>query len=159
MAKDDPHFRLRIPPQLKGAIEEAAADEQRSINAEIVHRLYASFDYEEERGELLAKIASLEGLLEQESQRNVQSAASWDEWATRQFTDENTLYVVLDSDGHPICWDEITTHLAAISEASGGKVERIEAGIFDAPRESNDKRFEQWMKLREFYRSKRKAKR
>lgn len=39
MAKDDPHFRLRIPADLKDEIEAAAKENNRSINAEIVSRL------------------------------------------------------------------------------------------------------------------------
>jgi hypothetical protein len=172
MTRTDPQMKLRLPPQLKGAIEEAAGDEQRSLNAEIVQRLYASFDYENEKRELLAKIAHLEAQqaasdaklhematvkasLEQERLASAKSGLEWEEWATKQFTDENTVYVLLDADGHPISWDEIVTHLAAISEAVGGNVERIEAGVFDAPRQPNDKRFDQWVKLREYYRKKR----
>lgn len=36
MAKDDPHFRLRIPAELKAEVEASAAKNKRSINAEIV---------------------------------------------------------------------------------------------------------------------------
>lgn len=39
MAKDDPHFRLRLPVELKLEIEKAAKDNNRSINAEIISRL------------------------------------------------------------------------------------------------------------------------
>src|SRR5690606_9918354 len=92
--------------------------------------------------------------LEAEMKKSAQAANEWEEWATRQFSDENTLYIVLDADGHPQSWDEIVTHLQAISEASGADFHRIEAGVFDAPREPNDKRFEQWMRLRNYYRAK-----
>lgn len=39
MAKDDPHFRLRLPVELKNEIEQAAKENNRSINAEIISRL------------------------------------------------------------------------------------------------------------------------
>lgn len=39
MARDDPHFRLRIPFGLKAAIERDAAANRRSINAEILDRV------------------------------------------------------------------------------------------------------------------------
>jgi len=39
MARNDPHFRLRIPAELKAEVERAALDNGRSINAEIVARL------------------------------------------------------------------------------------------------------------------------
>jgi hypothetical protein len=43
MARDDLHFRLRIPEELKGAVEKAASDNRRSMTAEIVARLEQSF--------------------------------------------------------------------------------------------------------------------
>jgi hypothetical protein len=39
MARDDPHFRLRIPAELKARIEHAATTNGRSVNAEIVAAL------------------------------------------------------------------------------------------------------------------------
>lgn len=47
MARDDPHFRLRLPADLKARVEEAARAANRSINAEIVQRLEGSFIYPE----------------------------------------------------------------------------------------------------------------
>lgn len=43
MARDDPHFRLRIPEDLKRRVTEAADSNKRSINAEIIARLEHSF--------------------------------------------------------------------------------------------------------------------
>ncbi|MEI3856007.1 MULTISPECIES: Arc family DNA-binding protein [Ensifer] len=43
MARQDPHFRLRIPEALKDQIEAAARNNARSITAEIVERLERSF--------------------------------------------------------------------------------------------------------------------
>jgi hypothetical protein len=42
MAREDLHFRLRIPEELKAEIEEAAAENHRSMTAEIIARLTAS---------------------------------------------------------------------------------------------------------------------
>jgi hypothetical protein len=39
MAREDPHFRLRLPADLKARVEAAARDANRSINAEIVAAL------------------------------------------------------------------------------------------------------------------------
>lgn len=44
MARTDPHFRLRIPADLKDRIEAAASKSNRSINAEILSRLEGSFE-------------------------------------------------------------------------------------------------------------------
>ena len=46
MSRDDLHFRLRIPQSLKAKIEAAAADNRRSMTAEIVARLEASFEFD-----------------------------------------------------------------------------------------------------------------
>lgn len=51
----DPQFKLRMPAAVKEEIEAAAADNNRSMNAEIVDRL-------ERSGEMLAKIERLEKL-------------------------------------------------------------------------------------------------
>ncbi|MFC0710727.1 Arc family DNA-binding protein [Azorhizophilus paspali] len=44
MKQTDPQFKLRLPAELKARIDQAAADSHRSINAEIVARLAASFE-------------------------------------------------------------------------------------------------------------------
>lgn len=44
MSRDDPHFRLRIPEDLKNLVAEAAAENHRSINAEIISRLSRTFE-------------------------------------------------------------------------------------------------------------------
>lgn len=44
MAREDLHFRLRIPEDLKKRIEQAAIENHRSMTAEIVARLYDSMD-------------------------------------------------------------------------------------------------------------------
>ncbi|MDK1386339.1 Arc family DNA-binding protein [Sinorhizobium sp. 8-89] len=43
MAREDLHFRLRIPEDLKNRIEDAAASNKRSITAEMIDRLETSF--------------------------------------------------------------------------------------------------------------------
>lgn len=54
MARDDPHFRLRLPETLRDRIATSARDANRSINAEIVARLQSSFDLETAATEQLA---------------------------------------------------------------------------------------------------------
>lgn len=44
MAQTDPQYKLRMPADLKAQIEEAAKRSGRTMNAEIVMRLKASFD-------------------------------------------------------------------------------------------------------------------
>ena len=43
MAREDLHFRLRIPEELKAKVEESASDNHRSMTAEIIARLEESF--------------------------------------------------------------------------------------------------------------------
>lgn len=43
MAREDLHFRLRIPEDLKKQVEQSAEDNRRSMTAEIISRLVASF--------------------------------------------------------------------------------------------------------------------
>ena len=42
MSRDDLHFRLRIPEELKARVEAAAEKNRRSMTAEIIERLEAS---------------------------------------------------------------------------------------------------------------------
>jgi hypothetical protein len=55
---------LRLPRDLHKQIHQAAEQEGRSMNAEIVARLQASFDYESKTGkalnEVLARMAAIE---------------------------------------------------------------------------------------------------
>jgi hypothetical protein len=43
MSRTDPQFKLRMPPALRAQVEQAAKQANRSLNAEIVTRLQASF--------------------------------------------------------------------------------------------------------------------
>ncbi|WP_454917305.1 Arc family DNA-binding protein [Xanthobacter sediminis] len=47
MARDDPHFRLRFPNDLRAKVEAAARVNKRSMTAEIIHRLELSFAADE----------------------------------------------------------------------------------------------------------------
>jgi hypothetical protein len=43
MTREDPQMKLRLPPELKDRLSEAAASDNRSLNAEVVSRLQESF--------------------------------------------------------------------------------------------------------------------
>jgi SMC interacting uncharacterized protein involved in chromosome segregation len=62
MAKEDPYFRLRVPETLKSRIEKSAAENNRSMTAEIISRLDKSFVYEVATNEV-------EKILEEHRQR------------------------------------------------------------------------------------------
>jgi hypothetical protein len=50
-----PPFGLRLPPELKERVHEAAWRNNRSMNAEIIARLEASFEKDDQYGKLLAQ--------------------------------------------------------------------------------------------------------
>lgn len=54
MARNDPQFNLRVPAELKIAVEEAAKKSGRSINAEAVYRLEQSFSNQNTSSQLIA---------------------------------------------------------------------------------------------------------
>ncbi|MDH1086328.1 Arc family DNA-binding protein [Pantoea brenneri] len=54
MSREDPQFRIRLPVELKEKIEEAAKENNRSLNAEIVFRLDSSFLDELPEDELIS---------------------------------------------------------------------------------------------------------
>lgn len=43
MAREDPHFRLRFPTDLREKVEASARANKRSMTAEIIHRLEGTF--------------------------------------------------------------------------------------------------------------------
>ncbi|MDX1296934.1 MAG: Arc family DNA-binding protein [Pseudomonas sp.] len=43
MSRTDPQFKLRMPPELRAQLEQTAKEARRSLNAEIVLRLEATF--------------------------------------------------------------------------------------------------------------------
>ena len=43
MSREDPQLKLRLPPDLKSRVEDAAKANNRSMNAEIVSRLQGTF--------------------------------------------------------------------------------------------------------------------
>jgi hypothetical protein len=64
MSREDPLMRFRAPPDLKKQIEDSAWMNRRSVNAEIVARLEASFAYEEKThtslDDVMARLAVIE---------------------------------------------------------------------------------------------------
>lgn len=43
MARDDPYFRLRVPEELLAKVQSAAAENHRSVTAEMISRLDSTF--------------------------------------------------------------------------------------------------------------------
>ncbi|RUT32621.1 Arc family DNA-binding protein [Arsenicitalea aurantiaca] len=172
-------FGLRMQPELKATVENAARGNNRSMNSEIVARLEFSLSAEEEierlRGELAAakaEIRNLEGRLEyawgveidREKLRADRASiermkADLLESARRSAgapgSRPNVLYVALDANGMPLSWQEIMLHMAELGRAAGFEIQNIEARVFDAQPASNDAREEEWWSLVETYRARR----
>lgn len=64
MARDDLHFRLRIPEGLKELVEKSADANRRSMTAEIVARLERSFDLDDGLTALTDRVEELESMVE-----------------------------------------------------------------------------------------------
>jgi hypothetical protein len=60
MATEDPYFRLRIPEALRAKVAKAAQVSSRSLTAEILHRLEASFEQDDLVFDLAHRLAKLE---------------------------------------------------------------------------------------------------
>ncbi|WP_370676810.1 Arc family DNA-binding protein [Pleomorphomonas sp. PLEO] len=73
MARDDPQLKIRLPIEMKEAIEEAATRNGRSINAEIISRLMITLEkgdpYEKLDGfqeEILGKISKYNEIIDEQ---------------------------------------------------------------------------------------------
>ncbi|PUA17532.1 Arc family DNA-binding protein [Glaciimonas sp. PCH181] len=65
MARNDPQMNLRIPVTLKEQIEDAAAENDRSLTAEVVKRLQQTFTEKNNSPLLLSAENQLQTLTEQ----------------------------------------------------------------------------------------------
>lgn len=64
MSREDPQLRIRLPIELKEKIQEAAAKNNRSMNAEIVSILEDSFLCSNDRDKLYKLMDNLDTLIE-----------------------------------------------------------------------------------------------
>ena len=68
MARTDQQFPLRLPPDLRDKLENAAKESGRSKNAEAVHRLEQSFSNTYQAADLLGALLSAQELLKQNTE-------------------------------------------------------------------------------------------
>jgi hypothetical protein len=76
MARDDPHFRLRIPEALKDQVEASAKANNRSMNAEIISRLERSFDLDDGLTALTDRVEELESMVEGQN-KQIDQLMAW----------------------------------------------------------------------------------
>lgn len=65
MSREDPQLKLRLPSELKDRITKAAAENGRSVNAEILSRLDRSFDDDSNFNELYDRVEVIEKMVYQ----------------------------------------------------------------------------------------------
>ena len=93
MARNDPHFRLRLPADLKERIEKAAQLSGRSINAEIVRILSIHYPTKPPVEEVLKRIENMIDIMQGEDRLNVASRAN-----VIEVLDELKDVILLDED-------------------------------------------------------------
>ncbi|MBY5579592.1 Arc family DNA-binding protein [Rhizobium leguminosarum] len=171
MGREDPQLKLRLTEGMKEEIAQAAKRNGRSVNAEIVHRLERTLHWEEdgekEADQLIATLEAklkdavevneyLEGLRKLLEERL--EMAEEGNFKYIQVPEDRTLYVLLDANGMPVSWQEITLHLGEIGRAANFKIDKIDARIFDVASASNNEREEEFWSVFENYRNLRKGK-
>lgn len=60
VSRKDPQIKLRVPADLKATLERSAAENNRTLNGELVHRLTQAMDKESRLDRVLAQ---LEGVI------------------------------------------------------------------------------------------------
>ena len=103
MAREDLHFRLRIPEALKAKIEKAAEENRRSMTAEIVDRLELTFAADEVRPDQNSAswaIAEAARVVEDAARQTRQNAKVLEWMAAQQDASLALLEVVAASDGN-----------------------------------------------------------
>lgn len=115
-------YMVRFPDGMRDRLKQAAADNNRSLNAEIIARLAASF-------------ITIEG---DPQPTNVDPTKA--------------LYVLLDANGHPTSWPEVEAHLSALRRAGDFSPEVMEARVFNTNLRSGSDREDQWWDLLMHYR-------
>ncbi len=151
---------------MRDRIAEAAKINNRSMNAEIVARLEESFSEVEppaiehilpkavvENTKLRLEMAKLRNLVLVDRRTN-------EALGTKLAQPQNArVLVTLDTSGHPISWDEISEHLAAIRKTGKFDVVEMHTSVVTPELVSSSKRRDQTAELAEFYKGKTTAKR
>ncbi len=147
MAQDTPSRKLdqyivRFPDGLRDRLKEAASENKRSMNSEIVARLEESFDPEVH--DILFEAGKRKG------------AAIGAKVVAESEPDLDVIYVVLDANGLPLSWDEIHEHVAAVRKAGKFNVHSMNVAVVDTKMESSSTSQDRVRKLVSFYRKQKK---
>jgi len=167
MAREDLHFRLRIPEPLKERVEEAAKKNRRSMTAEIIERLDWSFDrateemvHLRERAEAAEARATESERLYRHYEEEVKRlrgeadrlrANQATDRATRATPEEPIFNFVLDAKGRPISWPEIVAHVYRTAKAAGLDAISIRTAAFNVEKQDPDKADAEYARLVRWY--------
>jgi hypothetical protein len=150
MAREDLHFRLRIPEDLKSEVEAHAQANGRSMTAEIVHRL-KTYDELKGRAKDLERLSTLNATRAQKFKGLVDRLHD-----RLSGVQDRTLYIAIDAEGLPTSWPEVMKHIDEVQAVLGVAVDRIEARVVDAKMERSDEREEELLRIVRWYRNLRK---
>lgn len=122
-----------LTPGLMEKAEEAAAKNRRSVDVELLNRFLDSFAEKPE-------VDRLRGLLEAERKENVKLRLEIEEITASETLNHDVLYILLDSHGYPISWDEIRVYLNEVKKVSGALPSHWETHILTPDMESSSRR-------------------
>lgn len=115
-------------------LREAAKETGRSVSGELHARLVSSL------AELPPAELLLRGALDDAHQRNGLLAAEIEQLQLDLRSRSNTLYILLDSSGYPISWDQVHAILAEIRESGGIKPRELNVTVLTPDMESSSRR-------------------
>lgn len=149
MSRNDDQLKFRVPASLKAALQQVAADNRRSLNAEIIDRLEWSFDAMQvtEAGGVTRPMTADD--YRRASAAMVKQASD----AARALRRGATLTLTIDAQGHPVSWGEVMQHIAAIRKAGKFKFDALTVELVNADHESSSNREDQEFELMQHYRS------
>lgn len=161
---DEVRITLRLTEGLRDELKEASDASGRSMNAEILHRLDRSLQWEEDgQKEANALIESLQAKLDEAIGVNeylealkadlIERLDRADE-ARQDHTpsqEEPIFNMVLDAKGHPISWPEIAAHIHRTAKAAGVETVSFRVAVFDADRQSGGDRDREYARLVRWY--------
>lgn len=105
MARDDLHFRLRIPEALKAKIEASALENHRSMTAEIVDRLETSYEPQYEKDDQIEWLNAYIERQNEEKSALIEALNSQDKILERLNESHKTLMILARSVGEAILTD------------------------------------------------------
>jgi hypothetical protein len=153
-------FGLRMQADLKEEIKASADRSGRSMNAEIVHRLERSLQWDEdgqqEANELIAaletKLAEAVKVNEYLESLRADLIDRLDRASNEGGGQEEPIFnIVLDAKGHPLSWPEIAAHIHRTAKAAGIETAGFRVAVFNSDKEKSGDRDKEYARLVRWY--------